>query len=256
MTYFGFLLRFLFIPILILFILTWRHNNKSFWVAVLINVFLAVAYTTPWDNYLVATRVWSYDPKLVSGIVFGYVPLEEYTFFLLQTLFVGLWWKIVSRRIIPDRDFKPSQGFRLGSSVIAALIWLGAAIVFLVHWKQMTYFSILLFWSVPPMFPQFLFGADILWNQRKLLAWSILPMGLYLSFTDSLAIASGTWTINPAQSSGIFISKLPLEEAVFFFVTVTMVSFGITLLLSEASSLRWSEIKRTFKQFTARMSDI
>ena len=35
---------------------------------------IAVVYTTHWDNYLVATRVWWYDPALVSGIgVINYV---------------------------------------------------------------------------------------------------------------------------------------------------------------------------------------
>ena len=51
---------------------------------------VAVLYTTPWDNYLVATGVWWYDPHLVAGLVLGWVPIEEYTFFILQTLAMGL----------------------------------------------------------------------------------------------------------------------------------------------------------------------
>ena len=247
MTYFGFLLRFLIIPTLIIFILTWRSTNKPLWIAILIHVFLAIVYTTPWDNYLVATRVWYYNPRLVSGIVFGYVPLEEYTFFFLQTLFVGLWWRVVAHRVISIEDFKPSRRLRYMTSVIAAVIWLGVAFIFLSHWKTLTYLSIILFWAIPPMIPQLLFGADILWHHRKLLAWAILPLGLYLSFVDTLAIKSGTWTINPAQSTGIFIGNLPLEEAIFFFVTVTIVSFGITLLMEKESQLRWMEIKGYIK---------
>ena len=243
MTYFGFLLRFIAIPILIIFILTWRSINKPFWIAVLIHVFLAIVYTTPWDNYLVATRVWYYNPRLVSGIVFGYVPLEEYTFFCLQTLFVGLWCQVVVRRVISTENFKPSRRLRYMASAIAAVIWLGAAFIFLSHWKTLTYLSIILFWAIPPMIPQLFFGADILWHHRKLLAWTILPLGLYLSFADSLAIKSGTWVINPAQSTNIFIGNLPLEEAVFFFLTVAMVSFGVTVLREKESRSRWMEIK-------------
>ena len=54
-------------------------------------VLIAVAYTTPWDNYLVATNVWWYDESLVTGLKLGWVPIEEYTFFVLQTLMTGLW---------------------------------------------------------------------------------------------------------------------------------------------------------------------
>ena len=100
MTYFGFLLRFLVIPILLLLFVNWREKNKptlgfdesKAWRSILLHILIAVVYTTPWDNYLVATGVWYYNPDLVTGIVFGYVPLEEYTFFVLETLMIGLWW--------------------------------------------------------------------------------------------------------------------------------------------------------------------
>lgn len=49
--------------------------------ALLLHVVLAVVYTAPWDNYLVATGVWSYNPGLVTGVTLGWVPIEEYTFF-------------------------------------------------------------------------------------------------------------------------------------------------------------------------------
>ncbi|HAV76445.1 MAG TPA: lycopene cyclase domain-containing protein, partial [Anaerolineae bacterium] len=121
MTYFGFLLRFLFFPILIFLALTLRdnrnrkqiqgfRNGRAVWIAIGIHVFLAVAYTTPWDNYLVATGVWSYNPDLVTGIVLGYVPIEEYTFFVVETVLAGLWWWFLSRRLSPPpTEFKPNK---------------------------------------------------------------------------------------------------------------------------------------------------
>src|ERR1051325_3279672 len=109
MTYFGFLFRFLIIPILIfLGIPYWANkNNKpirgfqnghAVWMGISVHVLLAVIYTTPWDNYLVATGVWYYNPKLVTGLLIGYVPIEEYTFFVLETILSGLWWWFLVRR--------------------------------------------------------------------------------------------------------------------------------------------------------------
>ncbi len=235
MTYFGFLAAFILFPTLALSIVGVEErrkgksiNDSKIAIAIGIHIILALLYTTPWDNYLVATGVWFYNPRLVSGIVLGYVPIEEYTFFLLETWFVGLWWQIMARRKSSLEAFKPSARLRLGFIAIAALIWLCSACIFFNHLQPMAYLSIILLWVIPPMMPQLVFGADILWHQRKLLAWTILPMGLYLSFADSLAIVSGTWTISPVQSTGVFIGKLPLEEGVFFFVTVTLISFGMT----------------------------
>ena len=37
--------------------------------ALIVLVLIAVIYTTPWDNYLVATEVWWYDPASVTGQV-------------------------------------------------------------------------------------------------------------------------------------------------------------------------------------------
>ncbi|HEY6072043.1 MAG TPA: lycopene cyclase domain-containing protein, partial [Anaerolineales bacterium] len=83
-----------------------------------------------------------------------------------------------------------------------------------------------------------IFGADILWHFRRLLAAVILPIGIYLSWADSLAITATTWAIHPAQSLGIFLGRLPLEEGIFFFITVILTTFGITLLMAAESRQR------------------
>src|SRR5512142_2773651 len=111
MTYFVFLLRFLLIPILVflgIIVLDNRRNKQNgfrngwaVWMAIGIHILLAVIYTTPWDNYLVATGVWYYNPNLVTGLVIGYVPIEEYTFFVLETVLAGLWWWLLVRRFSP-----------------------------------------------------------------------------------------------------------------------------------------------------------
>jgi lycopene cyclase domain-containing protein len=259
MTYFGFLAVFILIPILLLALMDIRSARKQSsqsrpgigW-AIGIHIVLALIYTTPWDNYLVATHVWYYSPKLVSGIVIGYVPLEEYLFFILETLLAGLWLYLLTNRINAVSGFKPSVRLRVGSVSTVILIWLAATFIYTNHWKSATYLSIILFWALPAIIPQLAFGADILWHHRKLLFWSIVPIGLYLSFSDALAIASGTWTIDPAQSTGIFIGSLPLEETVFFFVTATLICFGVVLLLATESQPRWIEIEALFKRFPNR----
>ncbi|MCB0021069.1 MAG: lycopene cyclase domain-containing protein, partial [Anaerolineales bacterium] len=79
MSYFLFLALFLGIPIVLLLAqLRWEKRptpaiwqNMSVRQALLIIIALALFYTTPWDNYLVATRVWWYDPALVTGLTIG-----------------------------------------------------------------------------------------------------------------------------------------------------------------------------------------
>ena len=91
MTYPLFLMIYLVIPILILGVWLRREWLKAWWLrAAAFTIVIALVYTTPWDNYLVATQVWYYDPARVWNIILGWVPLEEYMFFVLQTIFTGL----------------------------------------------------------------------------------------------------------------------------------------------------------------------
>jgi len=251
MTYFGFLFRFVLPPILLLGVFTIRDEQRSkalpgfqkgqLWRGVLAHVLLALFYTTPWDNYLVASGVWTYNPKLVSGIVFGWVPLEEYTFFVVETILSSLWWLKMARNLSPPGEFKHDRKLvRLATAMLVA-VWLLSAGLFFSGWSPANYLSITLFWALPAILPQFLFGADLLWHQRKLLFWVIFPPALYLSLVDIVALRAGTWAISPAHTSGVlFFGILPLEEVLFFFITNTLIAFGLTLMLSGLSQQRFS----------------
>ena len=253
MTYFSFLLNFLVFPLLIFLAITLIDgrrgktmtgflNGRAVWLAIGLQALLAVLYTTLWDNYLVATGVWVYNPRLISGILLGWVPIEEYTFFILESLLVGLCWWFLARRLNPPGEFKPGKNIRLVSTAVLGITWVWSVYVLLSAWKPGTYLALILVWALPPLILQLAFGADILWHYRKLVSFSILPVFLYISAADSLAIASGTWTINPARSTGIFLGALPVEEAVFFLVTVTLITFGLTLTLAHVSQARWKKL--------------
>lgn len=269
MTYFGFLAQFLGIPLLLLVLLTWWDQRRGLslpphlhsWPAravIIGHIVVAVLYTTPWDNYLVATGVWWYNPALVTGITLGWVPLEEYTFFVLQTLAMGLWIVWLAKRIGstvtsgPDQQ-APKGNRRLGSGAAATgasragritatatvgLLWLISTLVLFSGWAPGTYLTLILSWALLPIMIQLALGADILWHYRKLVAWALLPATLYLCLADALAIGSGTWTIDPAQSTGLHFGVLPLEEAIFFLMTNTLVVFGMVLVLALASQGR------------------
>ena len=265
MTYFGFLLRFLFTPILVFLAITlWDNRNnqqivgfrngRAVWIAIGIHILLAMLYTTPWDNNLVATGVWYYNPDLVTGIVIGYVPIEEYTFFVVETILSGLWWWFLVRRLSPPRkEFKPNKFLVYLSACLLVLVWSIFTYLFFSDNEPITYLSITLFWALPAILPQLLFGADILWHHRKFVALAILVPATYLSLMDIIALKDTTWSISPAQTTGIlFFGILPLEEVVFFLITNMLITFGMTLLLSNVSQERFEEIKEQLRGWKER----
>jgi lycopene cyclase domain-containing protein len=270
MTYFGFLLCFVVPPILILLAITFldeQHGTqmvgfqkKLVWRVIFAHVALALVYTTPWDNYLVASQVWSYNPALVTGLIFGYVPIEEYTFFILETVLGGLWWWFVARRMgeaishradqdAHSHDFRPKRRLVYLSTFLLSTAWLFFTCQFFFGPDAWNYLGILFFWALPAILPQLLFGADLLWHFRKLVFWAVFPPALYLSLLDILALKATTWQISPSQTLGInFFGILPLEEVAFFFVTNVLISFGLTLMLSDLSQQRFADWRaRSFK---------
>lgn len=257
MTYFGFLLRFLVIPILLLLAIAYydqRRGRKPFtnlqswsaWSAIGLHVLIALIYTTPWDNYLVATRVWWYDPTLVTGITFGWVPIEEYTFFVLQPIMTGLWLVFLTRYLnFSHTDSKEMPLNRAWVLSGVGLLWLASILILVIGWKPGTYLALELGWALPPIALQLAFGLDILWRYRRLVLLTIIPTTLYLSAADALAIDLGTWTIDPAQSLGILIGGvLPIEEFIFFAITNILVTFGVTLILAKEGHVRLQSIRQ------------
>ncbi|MFO7536917.1 MAG: lycopene cyclase domain-containing protein, partial [Chloroflexota bacterium] len=218
-----------------------RFQGWPAWLAISTLIVVAFLYTTPWDNYLVATGVWWYDPALVTGIVWGWVPIEEYTFFVVQTLLGGLWLLCMFRYWPPASAYSPLNGrWRVGATAVILLIWLGSVVLLVSGWQPGTYLGLELIWALPPIAVQLAFGADILWRYRRYVLSSIVILSLYLSATDALAISSGTWTIDPQQSLGIYLGGiLPVEEFIFFLLTNILVICGITLLLAQESHERF-----------------
>ncbi|MFO7585721.1 MAG: lycopene cyclase domain-containing protein, partial [Anaerolineales bacterium] len=206
---------------------------------------------TPWDNYLVATGVWYYNPALVTGIVIGYVPIEEYTFFIVETILVGLWWWLLAKRLtLPaPKSFQRNRKLVYWSTGILIAIWAFFTFQFFFAGEEWNYLGIIFFWALPPIIPQFLFGADILWHYRKLVFWAIFVPGLYLSLTDIVALNATTWQISKEQTLGInFFGILPIEEVAFFFITCVLIGFGMTLMLSNIGWERFTSWRaRGFK---------
>lgn len=250
MTYFGFLLRFIGIPLVILAVLTWWDRRcgrrlplgLSFAPALgvlLTHVAAAVIWTTPWDNYLVATGVWYYAPALVTGVTLGWVPIEEYIFFVVQTLMTGAWLLWLARRVTNDEqrttnDERPL--FSRGNLIVGAAVgssWLVCVAPALLGWRPGNYLALQVGWLLPPLILQLIVGAEMLWRYRRLVAAGILAPWLYLSVADAVAINAGVWTIDPGQTIGVLIGGiLPLEESLFFLLTNTLIVFGMALMLA------------------------
>jgi lycopene cyclase domain-containing protein len=201
-------------------------------------VAIAVVYTTPWDNHLIATGVWSYGEGTVLARIW-HAPVEEYLFFVLQPLVTGLWLCRLPTRA--ERPFGIDLGYRalglLGGGLVAGL---GLSL-----FADSTYYlGTLLVWAAPVLAIQWGFGWPVLWDLRRTLAVGVLVPSAYFWVADRIAIELGVWTFDEAFMTGIELLGLPIEELLFFLLTNLFVVQG--LLLFWWVTDRWPQVQTMY----------
>ena len=109
MTYIGFHLAFNLPLLATLFFVSGRGIWPQEMVLVMLGILgIVMAFTSPWDNYAVAKRIWDFPRERVWFRV-GRLPVEEYAFFIIQTLEV-MWlsWAFL-HWVEPPRGVAPAR---------------------------------------------------------------------------------------------------------------------------------------------------
>ncbi len=223
LTYLTFHLFFI-LPAIVLLWLLYRPGRQV-WAGIGAIGAIAFVYATPWDNWLVAEGIWTYGPERVLATI-GHVPVEEYAFFLLQPILTGFW---LSRFPLQLTTPQPNR-VRPVVVLLAMLVTGVSAVALLAGAGSTRYLAMILVWAAPVIALQWGVGGDVLWRNRRVLVWAILPPTLYLALVDRIAIGAGVWhTVEATSLESLMIAGLPLEEGFFFFITNVMVVQGIVL---------------------------
>jgi len=180
----------------------------------LIVLFLAFVYTTPWDNLLIAEGVWWYGEGTTS-VRFWNAPVGEYLFFLLQPVLTCLW--LFQFPTIRERSLRTSGQKRL----VGALAGLAVALVgyALVGTDSTFYLGAILLWSGPILAIQWSFGWPYLWEIRRTALLAVAVPTLYYWLIDRIAVGLGLWVISDTHTVGVALFGLPVEEMLFFLMT-------------------------------------
>jgi len=100
MTYAGFLLLFLLLPLAILVaILRKRLLNRRYLTVVSILTLVALLYMAPWDHFAAIWGLWSWTNDRTWGLRWWAIPPEEYLFCVLEALLaITLTFAVVTRK--------------------------------------------------------------------------------------------------------------------------------------------------------------
>lgn len=231
MTYLEFHMIFILPITLVLWLVRPRQlDGRAVGLSIATLMTLALLYATPWDNWLVAERIWTYADDVVIGTI-GYVPIEEYLFFLLQPILTGLWLVQVIARSERQWITKKAPLVRWGGAALWSGLALLSAVGFIIGDAHLRYLTMIVVWAAPVIAFQWAVGGVQLWGHWRIWLWGVLPPTLYLGIVDRIAIGADVWHITEVTSTGIMLFGLPVEEFLFFFLTNVMIVQGIFLFV-------------------------
>jgi lycopene cyclase domain-containing protein len=194
-----------------------------------------VVFTTPWDNLAAKWGIWGFPREKYNRRI-GYLPVEEYAFFVLQSANVMLAVRALFR-FFPDwmtgEETALGRGtlLLLGASVVPWLLvavqarWLrrkaGPRINYALH----------LVWFLPVIYAQWVIAPPLFFAHAALLALVTGAFGVYYTLADLAAVRAGTWFFDEKQITGVKLAGvLPWEEIAFFFLTSLLVAQSYLLL--------------------------
>ena len=188
-------------------------------------VALALGYTVPWDNYLIARGVWWYGEGAVAGTLWR-APVEEYLFIAVQPVVTGLWCAQLS--VPPGPSLRLPVRTRLFGAALGAGV--GVVGVVLLAAPPTFYLGAILLWAAPVLALQWAFGWPQLWRARRTVALGVAVPTAYFWLADWFALRAGIWVLSDRYTTGLAVAGLPVEEAAFFLVTNCFVVQGLVLL--------------------------
>lgn len=220
------------LPIVGLLLLITRPfiNRSEIFKIALISA-IAFVYTTPWDNYIIYRGAWMYPPERILAFI-GLVPIEEYMFFIIQTLLTSLWTLLCVRWSTPCLNFNyDKRSYQLIRWVPIAFL----TVVTIVGYKiaipgQATFYLGCILWWVSPVIMFLWYGAGHFFVKKIIPSTiAIVVPTLYLCWIDQVALKENVWIINEKTSLNIFaIEDLPIEEAFFFLIVNVIIVLAVT----------------------------
>jgi len=200
----------------------------------LLTVFVTLV-TFPWDNWAVGQGVWEFPNNRVWFRI-RHLPIEEVAFFAIETLEVSLLSMVLYRLqgIGPTAEPDFGLGMLIAIGVLLTAWWATFPVMRRARTTdpRTTYAWHLLYWILPLIALQWMFGHPILMPRLGVLITSTVVIGGYLTAADVVAVRQGIWFFDPKKITGHRVfGNLPWEEVAFFFLTSLLVAQSITLLL-------------------------
>lgn len=166
------------------------------------------------------------------------VPIEEVFFFIIQSIFTSLLYLLLSILDTPSQHLlylSSSSKHALARRIAYTIPLVLLPFIGIIGWRMGIpetnnfYLGCIFWWITPVMTFLWFIAGDYFLSRHYASLLTIAIPTIYLCLVDTIALKAGTWHITERTSTGYFVwPDLPLEEATFFLLTNTLLTFGMS----------------------------
>ena len=185
------------------------------WRFVFPAMLLTMVIFVPWDMLKTSIRVWGFNPKYITGIYIGNLPLEEWLFFLAIPYACIFTYHSLNYLIKPDK-FQP---FAQIAFKIAGFILVITGIVFYDRlYTTVTFISAGLFL----LFHAYFFHKEYSGKFLRMYVITLIPFFIVNGFLTGMMIPQEVVYYNSDENLGIRLITIPLEDTVYGLLMLLM----------------------------------
>ena len=179
---------------------------KEWWPLFLSLVITAFLFII-WDEWFTSINIWSFNPRYLTGIYLGHLPLEELLFFILIPYCLMFMYHCSARYFVESK--KETKQLKLVQPIVAILI-LGIGVVYKQKWY--TGFTFTIAGTVLLVLPYTDLGRRVNWIRFSMVyLLGLIPFFIVNGLLTSIPIVE----YNNAENLYIRVGTIPIEDLVY-----------------------------------------
>ncbi|GET24230.1 lycopene cyclase domain-containing protein [Prolixibacter sp. NT017] len=180
-----------------------------------------------WDVIFTQAAIWGFNEKYIVGWQIWHLPVEEWLFFLIIP-FSCLFIFDVIVFYFPGAEFRSK---RLNRAILVVLA--GLLLAFSLYFRNRYYTFIVSLLTASYLVMILIFRRRINWLAHFLIAYliALIPFSIVNGILTSLPVVR----YNPSDNIGVRLMTIPLEDFVYLFLLLLMVTDFYKVLLRRNS---------------------
>ncbi len=207
-----------------------KYNFSKKWKYLWLAILLPAIFFVVWDEWFTHMGVWGFNPRYLTGLYIGSLPIEEILFFICIPYACVFTYEAVNYLMSWRMDIKQQN---LITDILAALLFLLGVIFFDRWYTSVTFILASAFLNLH----RWVWKSDYLGKFYVAFLFILIPFFLTNGILTGTGIEEQVVWYNDAENLGIRMLTIPVEDTFY----------GMLLLLMNVSLFEYLQKRKGLK---------